>query len=678
VTWTVAIDIGGTFTDAVADDGRGRRLTVKVPSVPRNPAAGLLDALCELRDAGVALDDVGLVFHGTTIATNAVISDDLARVVLLATKGFRDILTYRSGSRPDAYDLRQDRPKEFVPRDDRIEVEERITGQGIVLEELTVAEIERVVGEVEAREPEAVAVAFLFSYLDEDHERRVGEALSEKLPGIPISLSCDVAKEFREYPRTVTTVVNAGLRPVVGSYLLNADKEIRKLGIPGSFLVMQSNGGGVPAERAAAEAHKLLVSGPAAGVAGVVALGAACGRVNLLSLDMGGTSSDVCLIRDGVPAVSPVQMIETHPVLSPSVDIYSAGAGGGSIVDVDPSGRLHVGPRSAGAEPGPAAYGRGGTWATVTDAHVVAGTLGAETALGGRLRLDHSAALQVMSEVGAKLGVDAAIAAEGALALTSAHLEAALRRVSIDRGEDPRRFTLVAFGGAGPLHGGQLMRDLQMPEAVIPRYPGLFSAIGLLAADLRIDDAVTVLRLLDAHAVDEVSIWFEASMADLTSRLESDGIAPNQIRTLPSIDCRYQGQGYELNVPLAGPALDLDAAVADFHRLHEAIYGHSAGEPVEAVTLRVSAFGSMGALATTRGDSGGSGPRPVSSRAVKLRDMAEPVTVPVYSRDTLAVGSRLLGPVIVEQLDATTVILGGQTARVDGHGNLWIEEVKNG
>ena len=295
MTWTVAIDVGGTFTDAVADDGQGRRLTVKVPSAPRDPAGGFLDALRELREAGVALDEVSLVFHGTTIATNAVINDDLARVVLLATRGFGDILTYRSGSRPDAYDLRQGRPKEFVPRDDRIEIAERITGQNVVVEHLTDAEIDRAVAEVEARGPEAVAVAFLFSYLDDDHEKRFDAALSEALPGIPVSLSSDVAREFREYPRTVTTVVNAGLRPIVGNYLLDADREIRNLGVSGGFLVMQSNGGGVPAERAAAEAHKLLVSGPAAGVAGVVALGAACGRSHLLSLDMGGTSADVCL-----------------------------------------------------------------------------------------------------------------------------------------------------------------------------------------------------------------------------------------------------------------------------------------------------------------------------------------------------------------------------------------------
>ncbi len=677
MTWTVAIDVGGTFTDAVADDGQGRRLTVKVPSAPRDPAGGFLDALRELREAGVALDEVSLVFHGTTIATNAVINDDLARVVLLATRGFGDILTYRSGSRPDAYDLRQGRPKEFVPRDDRIEIAERITGQNVVVEHLTDAEIDRAVAEVEARGPEAVAVAFLFSYLDDDHEKRFDAALSEALPGIPVSLSSDVAREFREYPRTVTTVVNAGLRPIVGNYLLDADREIRNLGVSGGFLVMQSNGGGVPAERAAAEAHKLLVSGPAAGVAGVVALGAACGRSHLLSLDMGGTSADVCLIRDGAPTISPLQRIETHPILSPSVDMHSAGAGGGSIVDVDSSGRLRVGPRSAGADPGPAAYANGGTKATVTDAHVVAGTLGTETPLAGRLRLNRSAALQVMSQIGSKLGVDPATAAEGALALASAHLEAALRRVSIDRGEDPRRFTLVAFGGAGPLHGAQLMRDLQMPEAVIPRYPGLFSATGLLAADLRIDDAVTVLRVLDSDTVEEVSSWFEDAIAVLTSRLRADGITSDHIRALASIDCRYRGQGYELNVPISGPVLDTDQVAADFHRIHESTYGHSAEEPIEAVTLRVSAFGALAAGIMTPSPRQPSDPRPISSRTVKLREMPEPASVPVYARDTLDVGSRLVGPAIVEQLDSTTVILEGQTATVDEYENLWIEEAGN-
>ena len=672
MTWTVAIDIGGTFTDVVADDGIGQRLTAKVPTVPADPALGLLDALSVLGRRGLAFEDVSLVFHGTTIATNAVINDRLARVVLLTTKGFRDILTYRSGSRPDAYDLRQSRPREFIPRGDRIEVDERITATGTV-RALTASETGRAVKEVESRNPEAVAISFLFSYLDDSHERSLAEALEAACPGLAVSRSSEVANEFREYPRTVTTAVNAGLRPVVRDYLQRAEDGIRDLGIPGTFLVMQSNGGGVPAARAEAEAHKLLVSGPAAGVAGVVALGAATGRTHLLSLDIGGTSADVCLIRNGLASVSPMRHIESHPILSPSLDIHSAGAGGGSIVEVDRSGALKVGPASAGADPGPAAYGLGGQDATLTDAHLVAGTLGELTALGGSLTLDRDAALDAIGRVGAGLGLGTQATAEGVLAIANAHLEAAIRRVSIDRGEDPRRYALVAFGGAGPLHAGQLIRDLSMPEAVIPRHPGLFSAAGLLATDLRIDESATVLTTVDDSSIGDIVRWFDTTGESLGARLRADGIEDRHVRLEPSIDCRYQGQGFELNVPVATSGLSPEGVCGKFRDIHHSLYGHTSDEPVVAVTLRMSAFGSLAVGAAPPGGSFRS-PGPASTRVMKLREMRRPAEVPVYRRDDLGPGALLAGPCVVEQPDATTVVLGGQSARVDRYQNLIIRE----
>lgn len=673
MTWTVAIDIGGTFTDVVADDGIGQRLTAKVPTVPADPARGLLNALSALGRRGMAFEEVSLVFHGTTIATNAVINDRLARVVLLTTKGFRDILTYRSGSRPDAYDLRQNRPREFIPRGDRIEVDERITATGTV-RALTASETGRAVNEVESRDPEAVAISFLFSYLDDSHERALADALEAACPGLAVSRSSEVANEFREYPRTVTTAVNAGLRPVVRDYLKKAQDGIRDLGIPGTFLVMQSNGGGVPAARAEAEAHKLLVSGPAAGVAGAVALGTATGRTHLLSLDIGGTSADVCLIRNGLASVSPIRHIESHPILSPSLDIHSAGAGGGSIVEVDRSGALKVGPASAGADPGPAAYGLGGQNATLTDAHVVAGTLGELTALGGSLTLDRGAALKAIAGVGAGLGMSVQATAEGVLAIANAHLEAAIRRVSIDRGEDPRRYALVAFGGAGPLHAGRLIRDLSMPEAVIPRHPGLFSAAGLLATDLRIDESATVLTAVDNSSIGDIARWFDTTAASLRARLRADGIEDRQVRLEPSIDCRYRGQGFELNVPVASTGLSPEGVCREFRNIHDSLYGHTSDEPVVAVTLRMSAFGSLPVgTAPPPGESHRS-PRPVSKRVMKLREMRSPAEVPVYRRDDLGSGALLAGPCIVEQPDATTVVLDGQSARVDRYQNLIIRD----
>ena len=370
--------------------------------------------------------------------------------------------------------------------------------------------------------------------------------------------------------------------------------------------------------------------------------------------------------------------IDAHPILSPSLDIHSAGAGGGSIVHIDRSGTLKVGPRSAGADPGPAAYGLGGENATLTDAHLVAGTLGVRTALGGTLTLDREAALDAIGRVGSRLGLSMTATAEGVVAIAGAHLEAAVRRVSIDRGEDPRDYTLVAFGGAGPLHAGQLMRDLAMQEAVIPRHPGLFSAAGLLATDLRIDESATVLRIIDPHSMGEIGAWFRTTGEFLRLRLQKDGIDDQAIRLQPSIDCRYKGQGFELSVPVAAAALDPGRVCRDFRRIHHALYGHTSDEPVEAVTLRMSAFGALAVGNVPPTAETSRIPRPASARMMKLREMSRPAEVAVYSRDDLGAGACLAGPCIVEQPDATTVVLAGQTARVDGYGNLWIKEVSGG
>ncbi len=348
----------------------------------------------------------------------------LGRVVLLATEGFRDVLGYRSGSRPDIYSLEPARPSELVRRRDRLEVKERLSSGGEAIVPLGRLEIERVVEEVRGLAPEAVAVGFLFSYVDDLHERRLGDALRRALPGIPVTLSAEVAREFREYPRIATAALNAGLRPVVGRYLLEARARVKAIGITAPFLVMQSNGGCVPTERAEREAHRLVLSRPGRGVTGVVALGSRYGLEDLISLDMGGTSLDVCLVQGGMPPVVPVQTVDAHPILCSSVDIHTVGAGGGSIAFVDRAGRLRVGPESAGADPGPAAYGRGGKAATVTDAHVVAGTLSRHTPLAGRLDIDEAAAREAVGHVADELGLSLAEATHGILAITIAQISA--------------------------------------------------------------------------------------------------------------------------------------------------------------------------------------------------------------------------------------------------------------
>ncbi|MHB1929619.1 MAG: hydantoinase/oxoprolinase family protein [Acidimicrobiales bacterium] len=677
--WLVAVDVGGTFTDAIAVGPEASTLVAKVPSTPEDPAVAVERAVEELQQQGLPGAGVELVFHGTTVATNAVLTGRLARVALVATEGFTDVMSYRDGTRPAVYDLTQLRPDEIVRRRNRVAVRERITSTGERLVGLTDAEVERVVEAVAQLGPEAVAVALLFSYLDDHHERLLVEALERRLPTVPITGSAAVAREFREYPRTATAVMNASLRPVVGRYLLGTQVRLHDRGIRGRLMIMQSNGGCVPASRAAYEAHRLLLSGPAAGVAGAVAIGREYGTNRLISFDMGGTSLDVCLVPDGVPPVSPTERIGNHPILCPSVDMVTIGAGGGSIAEISPAGRLLVGPRSAGAAPGPAAYGLGGTDATLTDAHVVLGTLPADLPLAGGLELDREAAYAAVLRVADGLGLSVEEAADGIVRVGVALTSLAVRRVSVERGIDPHDFTLVAFGGAGPLHAGLLLRELRFSAVLVPRYPGLFAAAGLISTDIRIDESRTVLATLDGSVAAELAAWLRATASEATDRLRRDGIPRADVRIVASVDCRYVGQGYELNVPVPRLSVPALAALPDrFADLHEKTYGHrDPNGTVELVTVRLSAFGGLprrrsediptaGRSSVTRAV--------LAHRSVHLPGSSRPAEVPVYDRVALRAGHRVIGPAIVHQRDATTLVLGGQVGRTDRRGSLWIEE----
>jgi N-methylhydantoinase A len=673
------VDVGGTFTDAVAISDGGDLLVSKVPSTPHDPAVGLTDAVRELSELGLPGDRVRSLFHGTTVATNATITGGLARAVLVTTEGYRDVLGYRTGARPGLYDLEQPRPRELVRRRDRLEARERLAWNGEVVTALTNDEVARLVEEVAARDPEAVAVSLLFSYMNDAHERRITEALARRLPSTPITPSSAIAREFREYPRAATTALNAGLRPVVGRYLLRAQASLEELGIRQPFLIMQSNGGSVPAERADREAHRLLLSGPTAGVAGSIALGARHGIDRLIALDMGGTSLDVCLVRDGVPPVRPMEEVDSHPILAPSVDVVTVGAGGGSIARVDPGGRLRVGPDSAGANPGPAGYGQGGKEATLTDAHVVVGTLGPETPLAGRLTLDPEAARETVGRVAEDLGMAVDETGEGIIAVATAHLVRALRRVSVERGVDPSDYALVAFGGAGPLHAGRLLRELRLGSVIVPTHPGLFSAAGLVAADLRIDESQTVLRLLEPGGLEDVISWYRDASRQVTEQLREDGIPRSRTRIVASADCRYLGQGFELSVPLRTVGRTGLARLGDdFHELHARTYGHTArDEAIELVTLRVSGFGELPhpePPPVSRGSREPGRGAFLGRRAVLLPDSQARRPLPVLARDRLRAGNRIAGPAIVEEMDSTTLVLPGQEARVDREGNLWIRE----
>lgn len=676
-SWTVSIDAGGTFTDAIARSDDGRSLVAKVASTPADPSQGLTNAVAELAAQGMELANVALVCHGTTVATNATLTGNLSRVALITTQGFRDVLAYRQGSRPDVYSLSPERPRDLVDRYARFEVVERIGSDGSVLTPLADGDVAAVVDAVAAVDPEAIAVSLLFSYLNPEHEEKLLTALKARFPATPITISSHVAREFREYPRTATTVINAALRPIVGAYLERAAGALAASGVAAPFQVMQSNGGCVPAERADRQAHRLILSGPAGGVSGLVRAAGEHGLSNVISLDMGGTSVDVCLVRDSQAPYTSIQEVQDHVLIAPTVDIHTIGAGGGSIAWVDRTRRLRVGPLSAKAVPGPASYGRGGTEATLTDAHVVLGTLGTG-ALAGDLRLDKAAAETAVKEIGNLLDMEVPEAAEAILAIALAHMVRAVRKVSVERGLDPREFTLFPFGGAGPLHAGMLLRHLGLASVVVPLQPGLFSADGLLAAGLRVDDAQTVLKPFGPGQLPPIAAWLEERRQALTTQVIQDGAAADSVGVLVTVDCRYLGQGYELTVGLDGTDPDSLAQIATrFHPAHRELYGHSSPqETVEIVTVRIAVTGQFDRAESAPLAQGSGQPSPeaiVGTRPVHLPGRGETETT-ILDRARLTAGDVITGPAIIQQMDATTVMLAGQTGRVAANGDIIITE----
>lgn len=665
--WTISIDAGGTFTDAIARSSDGIVREAKVASTPHDPSQGLSNAVSALADLGVGLTDVRLVCHGTTVATNATLTGNLGRAALVTTAGFRDVLGYRQQNRPDVYSLTPRRPSELVARDLRCEVTERLDSSGAVLTPLNNDEVAALVERLRELDPDAIAVSFLFSYLNNAHEQEVGAALRAAFPDRPVTLSSEVAREFREYPRTATTAINAALRPIVEEYLNRAGDALRDSGIESPLLVMQSNGGSVPAARAGVEAHRLVLSGPAGGVAGLAALAASLGEPNLISLDMGGTSTDVCLVRNGTIPFTTVQEIQDHTLLAPSVDIHTIGAGGGSIARIDETGSLKVGPASAKAVPGPACYGRGGTEPTISDAHVVLGTLGSGELAGG-LVIDRDLAVQAVRRISDPLGMSPEEGAEAILAVGLAHMIRAVRKVSVERGLDPRDFCLVPFGGAGPLHAGLLLQHMALKSVIIPLRPGLFAADGLLVAGLKLDRSQTILQDAGPESLRSMSAWFEAAARDSAEQFESDGIPAENVTAVATIDCRYRGQGFELNIPVPDWTPEtLERVPALFHAAHEERYGHSnAEEPVEIVTVRLTSNGGIERPAAGAIDVES---RELPSDAVlDTREVILPGTgstpVPLIDRGRLAAGTVFQGPAILQQMDATSVILPGQVCRV--------------
>mgnify|MGYP006281329439 CR=1 FL=1 len=660
----IGVDVGGTFTDFVLyDPEAGTYRTLKVFSTPEDPSEGVRRGL----DRAEA-DSPEEVVHGSTVATNAVLERKGARTALVTTGGFEDVLTIARQNRTDLYDLSAGRPAPLVPPDRCFGVDERVDGEGRVLRELDEEELDPLVDALRAADVESVAVSLLFSFLHPEHEERVAERLRDE--GFDVSRSSEILPEFREYERASTTAVNAYVGPILDRYLGRLD---RSLG-DSRFRIMQSNGGSVGTGEARRHGVRSILSGPAGGAVGALRVARGAGHENVISFDMGGTSTDVSLLRGGVEVTSEAR-VGGLPVRVPVIDIHTVGAGGGSVGRVDAGGALRVGPESAGADPGPACYGRGGERATVTDAHVVLGRLPPDAFLGGRIALDADRAERALDAVGREAGLEpgdglsrAERAALGVVRVANAHMERALRVISVERGHEPEDFAMVSYGGAGGLHAAELARRLGIAEVVVPPAASVLSAFGMLSADV-VRDYVRTVMLPGDTRVEELRERIRP-MAERGRRdVGAEGVPTDRIHVEPALDMRYRGQSYELEVPLE------EEFVSRFHREHRRAYGHAEpGAPVEVVNLRVRAVGEVRPPPLPDREPGPADPeealrstRPVVLGADGAVGRSE---VPVYDGEALRPGHEVPGPAVVARSD-TTVLLGpGDRARVDRRSNM--------
>lgn len=680
--WRVGVDSGGTFTDiCMIEEATGELCVWKVPSTPDDPsraiAAGVVEGLTTAAKTSPA--DTTYFGHGTTVATNALIQHRGVKTGLITTDGFRDLLEIGRQRRPHLYDLQVDKPPLLVTRDLRLEVTERMRHDGRIEKPLDEAAVRVAARRLRSEGVKAVAICFLYSYIDPRHEARAKAIVEEEFPEAFISASHEVAPEFREFERLSTTVVNAYLGPVMAHYVDRIGPRLDEIGLKGPRHITQSNGGVMSLATARDNAVRTVLSGPATGVVGAQRVGALAGFRDLITFDMGGTSTDVSLIEGGRAKLASEMEVHGYPLKTPMLDIHTVGAGGGSIAFLDAGGHLKVGPRSAGSVPGPVCYGLGNTEPTVTDANVVLQTLNPTHLLGGRMKVDRAKALAAIEALAAAIKLDTMATAQGIISVVTSNMAKAIRVISVQRGHDPRQYTLVSFGGAGPLHSGRLARELDIPRVLVPRNPGILCALGLLLTDLMTNYAQTRLMRLDEKSPDAMADAFAGLEQRADAWFASEGIAQSARRIRRTVDMRYVGQNYEL--PVAYPDTNsgdslVGALREGFERAHRQMYGYIAPEePIQAVTFRVEAVGIVGQPEFR------THPKAVlqvedallAKREVWMPELGGFASIPVYNREKFGPEHKLQGPAVVEQMDATTVILPGQTATVDAYLSLIVE-----
>ena len=695
--YRIGIDIGGTFTDLIGIADDGTLTNIKVQTTPTDPAEGVLEALQEYLQNHKP-SDLRLITHSTTVTTNALLGQlslKLPRTALVTTRGFRDIVEIGRQRRPELYNLFFQRPRPLVPRRHRYEVTERIDHEGNELEAVRLDELDQVAKDLAAEQIESIAVGLINSYANPLHEEQVAHTLRNRLPHITVTESSKVVREYREYERISTTIVNAVLVPIVNSYLTQLRKAFSQLGTEAPLLVMQSNGGLASSEDVAWTPVTMVESGPASGVVASAFYSKGLGITNAISFDMGGTTAKAGVSLNGMPETVTEYEVggsvhrgrtvkgSGYPVRFPFIDLAECSAGGGTLAWVDGAGALRVGPTSTGADPGPACYGRGNMSPTITDANLLLGRLNQAHLLGGRMPIYREKAFESIQAVCRPLNMDAAEAARGIVKITNSIMANIIRLVSVERGHDPRDFTLIAFGGAGPMHACALAEDLAIPEVVIPPNPGLFSAMGLLVSDVTHNYLRPIMKRSDGLALKLLEAAFEAMRTEALETLRQNGFGPDQMVFQQELDIRYVEQSYELMVtaPAVIDAASLDGVIQKFHQRHKDVYGYSIeDEPVEIVNARLRATGLVSKK--TLPPRHLAGPTPKSAavaelREVYFRDQGDLAMTPVYDREGLQPGNKVDGPAIVEQFDSTTVVHPQWTAVVDGFQNIRLHRKDN-
>lgn len=669
----LGVDVGGTFTDFVLyDEESGKLALLKTASTPHDHSVGMINGVDRL---GIELERLAKFAHGTTVATNTALERNGARTAVVTTKGHRDVLVVGRGNRTVLYNIKAQRPEPLVARSQIYEVDERALADGTIRRLLGEREIETIAESLARDGVESVAVCFLHSYAASSNEALAKKRFEASLADAFVCTSSEVLPEYREYERFATTALNAYVAPRMRRYLGNLRVQLAARGYERGVTIMTSNGGTLPSETVEALPVMSMLSGPAAGVIAAAAVAEAAGFRDIITCDMGGTSTDVCLLQGGTFAMTSEGRVGAFPNRVLQIDINSIGAGGGSIAQVDEAGFLSVGPRSAGAIPGPAAYGRGGSEPTVTDANVVLGRLGTETPLGGEIRLDRARAEAAIALPAARLGLDPLAMAEGIVRIASVKMTGAIKEISVMRGHDPRDFALFAYGGAGPLHAALIAEELGMSRVIVPPMPGNFSAFGLLVADVRRDFVRTQVARTAALDPSRIRATLTELREEAERALAAAGFAPGRMRFEARLDMRYVGQSFELSVPVRFEIEDVEEIGRNFRAIYEARYSHATEDPSEIVTYRVAGFGLVEKPTLPPLEAAG------RSLAAALKGErlvgfgGRAVGTPVYERGRLPPEERIAGPAIIEEAGSTTVVPPGFGARLDRIGCLLLERI---